>query len=683
MRIRSVKLRNIRSYRDASIDFPDGKLLLSGDIGSGKSTILLAVEFGLFGVLRGNFSGATLLRNGESEGHVEVTLDLDGRPVTLKRNLKKTKLGISQDTGYIIVDGEKTEATSTELKSKVFELIGYPLENVSKSKNLVFRYTVYTPQEEMKSILLDSTADRLDILRKVFGFDKYRRIVDNSIILNRDLKEKRRELLGMTADLNSKKEQAEKLRQQISEIAAKIDKNKQPLEELAVKLEDKHKELAKSEDMMKKHQELEREIAVLNTRLRYVVKLKGELSTEQSNLGEEIIKLQKETVDIPETDVDKRIMQLQESIKGCDNRLYNLSKEIGEISMASREAQKDGITGLDVCPTCKQTIGEKYKEEFKRKQAAALKELEGKRARITEKEKELKSSKEGYNKELQEAQSKKNALLVAQMKKKNLAEKKSRLARIEADQKKHKEEVSSINNKKLELDKEVKRIEPFTKTYKRIKEETETLRKSHNELMTSDKLLRQDKARSEEHLKHSEEEIKAKEAITKRISSMNTVVSWLDETFKVMVSNMEKAVMSKVYTEFNDLFVRWFKEILEDETITARLDETFTPVITQNGYETDISNLSGGEKTSAALAYRLSLNKVINDMIGSIKTKDILILDEPTDGFSGEQLDRLRDVLDSLDIPQVIIVSHETKIESYVDNVIRITKDDHVSKVNA
>jgi len=48
---------------------------------------------------------------------------------------------------------------------------------------------------------------------------------------------------------------------------------------------------------------------------------------------------------------------------------------------------------------------------------------------------------------------------------------------------------------------------------------------------------------------------------------------------------------------------------------------------------------------TAALAYRLSLNQVINNLMSTIKTRDLLILDEPTDGFSGEQLDRMRDIL--------------------------------------
>jgi len=67
--------------------------------------------------------------------------------------------------------------------------------------------------------------------------------------------------------------------------------------------------------------------------------------------------------------------------------------------------------------------------------------------------------------------------------------------------------------------------------------------------------------------------------------------------------------------------------------------------------------------------------------LGAIKTKDIIILDEPTDGFSSEQLDKVREVIDQLKMSQVIIVSHDHKVESFVENIIRVEKRGHVSSV--
>jgi len=53
-----------------------------------------------------------------------------------------------------------------------------------------------------------------------------------------------------------------------------------------------------------------------------------------------------------------------------------------------------------------------------------------------------------------------------------------------------------------------------------------------------------------------------------------------------------------------------------------------------------------------------------------------LILDEPTDGFSTEQINKMRDIFEQLKAEQIILVSHEQKIEGFVDHVIKVRKDE-------
>jgi exonuclease SbcC len=53
MIIKKIILDNIRSFEHEEIDFDVGSTLLAGDIGSGKTSILLAIEFGLFGLQPG------------------------------------------------------------------------------------------------------------------------------------------------------------------------------------------------------------------------------------------------------------------------------------------------------------------------------------------------------------------------------------------------------------------------------------------------------------------------------------------------------------------------------------------------------------------------------------------------------------------------------------------------------
>ena len=139
--------------------------------------------------------------------------------------------------------------------------------------------------------------------------------------------------------------------------------------------------------------------------------------------------------------------------------------------------------------------------------------------------------------------------------------------------------------------------------------------------------------------------------------------------------------MAKLKTEFSGLFNKWFC-MLVSENFMARIDENFTPIIEQQDYEIPYEYLSGGERTAVALAYRLSLNQVINSILSTINTKDIVILDEPTDGFSDQQLDKIREVLMQLNVKQLLLVSHEQKIESFVENVIRFKKENGISKID-
>jgi exonuclease SbcC len=101
--------------------------------------------------------------------------------------------------------------------------------------------------------------------------------------------------------------------------------------------------------------------------------------------------------------------------------------------------------------------------------------------------------------------------------------------------------------------------------------------------------------------------------------------------------------------------------------------------VTQGGYSLDVNSLSGGERTSVALAYRLALNVTSRAAVGL--EPDLLILDEPTDGFSSVQLTKLNQVLDGLRTAQVIMVSHERELETYVNHICKVTKEGGVSRI--
>ncbi len=55
--------------------------------------------------------------------------------------------------------------------------------------------------------------------------------------------------------------------------------------------------------------------------------------------------------------------------------------------------------------------------------------------------------------------------------------------------------------------------------------------------------------------------------------------------------------------------------------------------------------------------------------------ESLLVLDEPTDGFSSGQLNRLRDILGETGCDQTVIVSHEQELEGVADRVYGVSKE--------
>jgi exonuclease SbcC len=85
--LKSLRMENIRSYDEQTVTFPMGTTLFEGDIGSGKSTILMAIEFALFGL--GSEKGGALLKAGAKKGLVKLGFEVDGKEYEACRSLER------------------------------------------------------------------------------------------------------------------------------------------------------------------------------------------------------------------------------------------------------------------------------------------------------------------------------------------------------------------------------------------------------------------------------------------------------------------------------------------------------------------------------------------------------------------------------------------------------------------
>src|SRR3989338_153849 len=787
MLLRSLKLENIRSHTRSTITFPKGKVLLQGDIGSGKSSVLLALEFALFGTQQG-LSGASLLRHDAREGSVELHVVLPSitqqnilQEIIIKRTLKRTKQGIAQEAGYLIADGMKTYGTAIELKAKMYELLGYPLDLVSKTKSLLYRYTVYTPQEEMKAILTQDPELRLNILRKLFGIDRYKQMKDNIGLNTKEMRTEIRILQAKTEDLELKKDalrveeekQKTMIQTQIEEKNRVLIKEKNEQEILKKTIIALHRKKGMlqdeepfiAEELLQQREAFEQQGAIKEQdiqhlqqqaqlavaqqeKIRALNRALSQLKSEMDQQEQELTMLDEKKQELAEL---TRLVQELPQREGEQEKLqqelqhHALIKNELEIFLNESRKKQQYIEELDACPTCLQSVPHEHKQRIKASEAeqSARYEEELKtwqvqqqtmqqtmmhmNNRITELRqcalhrgklqteivllervhKNLEGKKVLYQTYLDEKDSlAKNFITINQeeleKKQKSLAyhrqllkriqeigyvkdqlqEKQEQLNRRQKEEQDVVQEIAELEKQKIELEKILVAYSGLLEQYSREKQQEEEEQRilKHHELEYA--RLEKDRDALNKVIEQLNHEIQTKEAVKQKMERLQMLHHWMEEVLYTMITTIKKRRMASIHQSFNYLLRQWFMMLIEDELLQVSLQEDFSLRVEQNGYETELDHLSGGEKTAVALAYRLALNRVINDMVSTINTKHLIILDEPTDGFSSEQLDKMREVLDQLNMEQIILVSHETKIEGFVDHMIRMNKGEHGTVVD-
>ncbi|MDO8508331.1 MAG: AAA family ATPase [Nanoarchaeota archaeon] len=681
MKLKKLSLKNIRSYKEEEIIFPEGSILLAGDIGSGKTSILLALEYSLFGLQPGQ-RGASLLRNGTAGGEVSLEFEIDGKKVIIERKLKRSHKSVTNEYASIKIDNERIEASLTEIKIKILELMGYPQEFIKKN-NLLYRYTVYTPQEHMKQIILEDPEVRLNVLRHILGIDKYKRVRENLTVFINKLKEESKILQGEIKSLDD-----EKAKLQVKKSAIKVLE-----EEIIIKV----KELEEKTFLRKN---LELDASNLEIMLKEKIYLEKEVEKTKimiSNKYDNISTIEQETKEIEksiseigelfnEEEYQAIIKSLENKIQRIDSISSNYAHLAGEINSLEKQkqetlAKRERVLKIQMCPTCLQDVSETHKHNI-------LNETENIIGKAKSRVIALESELVIISKEMDKLKIEKKYLENQKTAKELLKSKTEYLERA----KKRKEMLSkssenilkdiSLLEKHLQVLKE--KIFELSKYNNLLKLKKEDLVLALQEERKADISLAEIKKEIEllkKDIVSREESITAKELIKKNLAYISELHDWLSVSFLELIQFIERNVLLKLRQEFSRVFSKWFHMLVPAGSLNVRLDESFSPIILHKDIEMEYSFLSGGERTAVALAYRLALNQIINSMLSKIKTKDLVILDEPTDGFSEPQLEKMREVLNELNVSQLVIVSHERKIESFMDNILRIRKIGDISSL--
>jgi exonuclease SbcC len=680
MKLKKITLNNIRSYKNQEIIFPEGSTLLSGDIGSGKTSILLAIEFALFGLQPGQ-RGSSLLRSGEPEGGATIEFEIEGSDVIIQRTLKRGKKSISQNYCSIMIDDIIKEVSVTELKSIVLDLLNYPKE-FAKKQNILYKFTVYTPQEEMKQIILQDPVTRLNTLRHVFGIDKYKRILENTSILTSKLREEKRYKEALTSTLEqdrekiiSKENELETKRYNLVSIEKELFLKKETREKIQ---EEKQEMSEKIEEKNKLQSEIDKTKLMVSTKKDSIIN-NSKLITKLLEQLKELESIKIDDSEIP--NLENELSSLKKQKQELNEKNLDISSQINSYSLKNQDNEdlKNKISGMTMCPTCLQDVNPVHKSNVVNKVETDITENTKKIEFLITEKRSISEKLSEINNKINSVQNKIQELKVLKIKLENFYEKETRIKELEENNTSLEKDIQLLNQHLNSLKNSVFELNKYDNLFEQKKKEFEEAFKEERLAEIKVAELKKEIDMFENQIQELKKNVKKLEKIKLELNYISNIENWLNKSFSSLIANIERNVMVKLRNEFSTLFSQWFSMLVSGD-FNVRLDDEFTPIIEQHDYELDYNYLSGGERTAIALAYRLSLNQVINSILSKIKTKGVVILDEPTDGFSDPQLDKMREVLEELDVSQLIIVSHEQKIEGFVENVIKLSKDTGISK---
>lgn len=679
--IRNIELVDFLAHSNTKLGFENDATVFVGDNGAGKSSIIDAITFSLFGEhTRKNTKG--LIRRGANQGFAKIEFSANGKNYQAIRKIdsKGTLTAqFAEDVDgklVLIAEGERKQFGESMTKH-VEETLGMDFEKL-KIASIV-------QQGELSSIIKAKPKEFKELLNTIIGIDK----LDTALALMRTVQREFRSTIQEKFGYDDT--QIVLLENKITEYQNE-SKNAQPrLEQLGV-------EKTKQELMISK---LEKQIHNDSTKESQLKDLESRKKEWQEYAKDVIKSIQNEVTEKEEivneckpcfaiyknkNEIESEINKIQKKLSAIEYELSDLEKKQVRLEeheeLAEKLVLKDGK-----CPVCDSTV-DHLKPLFQKKHIEdEIKEIEKKIEKLENEKDELEQNIDSFSDDLEE--SKKAETILSTHKIKNQSQLDEIIAEIKMKVKQMQKIPLTVNSGQLiegaSLDSHAKTIyESIVSLEKSTKgfDQQEFLKNIESRGVSMRKLSQIDQEYGEISGKIKNAKIEL-EKLGSILSELKLVQSYVTELEHIQenVYNRDGPVGKSLRSWALEIISQKASEYLEKlNTKIQRIslsEKTRDVNISCYSRNTilDLESLSGGEQVSIALALRLGMSHLLG-----ASNLNFMILDEPTAHLDNERRKSLVNVLSQLtslkeddSSMQFIIITHDAEIfdDSSVENIYK------------
>jgi len=679
--IRSIELVDFLAHSNTKLEFENDATVFVGDNGAGKSSIIDAITFSLFGEhTRKNNKG--LIRRGANQGFAKIEFSANGKNYQAIRKIDSKGALTAQFAEDVdgklipIAEGERKQFGESMTKH-VEETLGMDFEKLQIAS--------IVRQDELNSIIKAKPKEFKELLNAIIGIDKLDTALASMRTIQREFRTSIQEKFGYNDT------QIQFVENKITEFENESADARNALEQLAVEKKEEEVLLSKLEEQIKNDSSKQSQLKDLESRkkewLDYAKETIKSIKKEVAE-KEEIVNECK-----PCFAISKNKDKIESEIKNIQKNLNSIESELGELEkkhvrleeheeLAEKLVLKDGK-----CPVCDSTV-DHLKPLFQKKHIEDdIDAIEKKITELENKKAELEQNITVLTDDLDE--SKKAETILSTYKIKN----ESQLDEISAEIKTKVKQmqkiplaiipgqlvgVANLDSHAKTIYESIVSLEKSTRDFDQRKFIDNI--ESRDDSMIRLSLINQRYGENSGNIKKAKMEF---DKLSSTLTELKHVEGYVTELERIEenVYNRDGPVGKSLRSWALEIISQKASEYLEKlNTKIQRIslsEETRDVNISCYSRNTtlDLESLSGGEQVSVALALRLGMSHLLG-----ASNLNFMILDEPTANLDSERRKSLVNVLSQLtslkdddSSMQFIIITHDAEIfdDSSVENIYK------------